>query len=351
MFSCNNEVVQKDLQELVSEPIQWDKLRNKSVLITGATGMLATYVVYTLAYLNEVNSYNIKILALARSPKKVMDRFEHLLDGQKIKVIYQDVCSALEVEDSVDYVFHLAGGASPSAILTDPVGIIQANTVGLINILELANRKRAKVLFASTREVYGAMPSDITLIKEDSAGVLDTQDQRSCYPGSKRMAETLCKSYSVQYGVPFVIMRIAHTYGPGMNIINDGRVMSDLIADIVNDRDIALNSAGDAIRAFCYITDAVKGCFIAILSNKENEVYNLANETEPVSILALANLLVTIKPEKQLKVTYRESTEKERAGYTKFARVALDTSKLEGLGWNPSISLRDGVTRTINSYR
>src|SRR5690606_6501333 len=116
-------------------------------------------------------------------------------------------------------------------------------------------------------------------------GILDPLDYRSCYPESKRMAENLFKSYSLQHKVHFNILRIAHVYGPGIQIHNDGRVMGDLINDAINNRQIHLKSDGKAIRAFCYITDALEAIFRILINGKNDDSYNIANETEPVTIL------------------------------------------------------------------
>lgn len=344
------DVRELDMQDIESAKIDWAVLRNKKVLVTGATGMLAMYVVYFLAYLNKKYQYNIHIEILARTKSKVEQSFRGLIDDRNFSVLYQDVCEEIESNIRYDYIFHLAGGANPDVIRNNPVDIIKANTTGLINIMERAKADDAKVLFVSTREVYGQVSPEITQLDEQTVGVLDTLDARSCYPGSKRMAETICKSYSVQHDVRFAITRVAHSYGPGMNIHNDGRIMSDLISDVVNGRNITLKSSGEAVRAFCYITDAVKGLFIALLNGKDNEAYNLANETEEISIRALAELLIKLNAEKNLKLTYKEATQEEKEGYTKFPRVSLNTKKIELIGWTPTINLEEGLKRTVQSF-
>lgn len=123
-------------------------------------------------------------------------------------------------------------------------------------------------------------------------------DSRSCYPESKRAAETLCKSYYLQYGVDFNTVRIAHTYGPGMKLENDGRVMADLLACTIQGRNIILKSKGEALRAFCYINDTIRGLFLVMQKGDPAEAYNLANETEEINIRQLAELLLTSVPEK-----------------------------------------------------
>ncbi len=346
-MSYHNKIVQKDLEEIVASSSYLNALMGKSVLVTGATGMLATYIIYTLCHLNRIRGFNIKIIALARSEAKMKERFGEMVDN----ILYQDVCDDISyVNEKIDYIFHLASSATPHAIVNNPIDIIRSNTIGTINIFELARKSGAKVLFASTREVYGAVSPEIKSIEEETMGVLDSMDIRSSYPMSKRMAETICSSYGVEYGVSFVIARIAHVYGALMNINNDGRVMADFISDAVNGRDIALNSSGEAIRSFCYVTDAVRALFLMLLAGDDNAVYNLSNEREPLSILDLARVVVKTREELNLGVTYREISDSERRGYVKFERVELDTSKLEGLGWKPVVGLCDGISRVVKSF-
>ena len=227
-------------------------------------------------------------------PDKVKSRkaFKNFLDKPYFKLLLQDVCNPIQYDGSIDYIFHLAGNASPHFINTDPVGIVKSNMLGTFNILELAKEKHSsKVIFASTREVYGKNEIEERLT-ETSFGTIDPMENRSCYPESKRAAETIFRSYFLQYGVSFNVLRIAHSYGPGMNLHSDGRVMADLMGNVVDGKDIELKSTGEALRAFCYITDAVLGIFYAALKGEPGEAYNLANETEEISIRDLAKMLV-----------------------------------------------------------
>ncbi len=349
MVNYRDKQVLFDLEQ-IAESQTWERLNGATLLVTGATGMLATYLVYALAHLKLTRSVDLRIIALGRSRERMLSRFSDLIESGVVEPLYQDVTLPLEIDHKIDYIFHLAGSANPASITSDPVGIIRANTIGLLSVMELARESGAKVLYASTREVYGAVAAGVTSLDEGVLGVIDPVDSRSCYPESKRMGETICRSYNLQYGVPTIVARIAHCYGPGMNIEGDGRVMSDLISDVVAGRDIELKSAGSAVRAFCYITDALSALLLMMIEGGDFGVYNLANEREPISILELAQLLATTRTDCHLKVTHREPTEQEVAGYAKFERVSLDTSKVEALGWSPRVTLRDGVQRTIDSF-
>ncbi len=349
MFLYDKTVVREDIEELTHrEYIPFDKLRNKTVLVTGATGMLAYYFTMALMHLNITQNFNVKVVALVRNAKKAEAKFSGFMDDPNFVLLSQDVCSPIDYEGDVDYIFHAAGAASPYFIKNDPTGIIAANTQGTVNVLELAKQKKVtNVIYPSTREIYGKVDG-VEFIKETDMGVFDPLEARSCYPESKRIAETILKSYQVQYGVPFTAVRIAHSYGPGMIIEGDGRVMADFIGDVVNSRDIVLKSEGLALRAFCYITDAVAAIFLAMLCGEVGEAYNLANETEPTAIRDVAQMLVDLFPERNIKVIF--DIAENTGAYCAYARVGLDTSKLEALGWAPQVKLIDGLKRTVISF-
>jgi nucleoside-diphosphate-sugar epimerase len=351
MSLYKNEIVQNDLKEIVQNINNIDKLKNSSVLITGATGMLATYVTSVLIYLNENYNYNIQIYALLRTESRAKEKFGEYVKNPNFHILLQDVTQNINIENNVDYIIHSAGSASPHFILNDPVGIIKANTIGTMNVMDFAKDHNVKnVLYTSTREVYGKVDDGVIQITEDLIGKLDQTDARACYPESKRMGENICKSYQIQYGVPFNNVRIAHSYGPGMTINNDGRVMSDFIYCVVNNKDIELNSDGTAKRAFCYINDAITAMFEVLLNGENGESYNIANETEEFPIKEVAQMLTQIFAEKHLKVTYLDSSKVDRSGYSKIERVKLSTKKLEDLGWKPQIKLQDGLERTVRSF-
>lgn len=341
-----SEVIIEDLQRMSEVHLPWRELDGKTVLVTGATGMLASYVTGLLLYLHEHAGVNITVIALCRNRQKAEQYFGSYLAKPYFHLLIQDVCAPIAYEGKVDYVFHLAGNASPYFINSDPVGIMKCNLLGTINVLEYArNCLSKKVIFASTREVYGKN-EEAELLDEQAFGTLNPLDDRSCYPESKRAAETLLKSYYLQYGVNFNAIRIAHSYGPTMKLENDGRVMADLMGDVVAGRDIVLKSSGEAVRAFLYITDAVVGMFTALFHGEPAMAYNLANESEPVSIKDLAHMLAALREDKNIQVVISED---EHKGYCAYRRTALDTSAIEQLGWKPQISLKEGINRVLRT--
>ena len=349
MSLYSKDVVREDMERMAaSQMVPFEMLRDKTILITGATGMLALYMTYACMYMNERDNLNIRVLALVRNEKKAQDRFAEFLGKPNFAIYAQDVCEPLRVIDHVDYIVHAAGAASPFFIKNDPVGIVSANTVGTMNVLEFARQTGAiKTIFLSTREIYGEVKG-VEWIREEDMGLLDPAESRSCYPESKRMAEQIFKSYYNQYGVPYVVARIAHSYGPGMIIENDGRVMADFICDTVHGRDIIMKSEGLAERAFCYITDAVSALFLILLKGEVTQAYNVANETEAKAIREVAQMLVDLFPGDGRKLIFDIQT--DTSGYCAYKRVGLATAKLEKLGWRPQVDLEQGLVSTVKSF-
>ena len=344
MCIYNNSIIREDLLCMRQAGLPWEQFDGKIVLVTGATGMLASYVTWLLLSLREQGGIRVSVVALCRDAQKAEEYFGTFTGKPYFHLLLQDVCEPIACEGPVDYVFHLAGNASPFFINTDPVGIMRCNLQGTMNVLEFARACRAKkVLFASTREVYGKN-EEASRLDEQVFGTLDPLDDRSCYPESKRAAETLLKSYYLQYGVSFNVVRIAHAYGPTMKLEHDGRVMADLMGDAVAGRDIVLKSSGEAVRAFIYVTDAVVGMFTVLLCGATAKAYNLANETEPIRVKELARELAVLR---EVQVVVSEG---EQKGYCTYRRTALDTSAIEGLGWKPLVSLEEGIRRVLRFH-
>lgn len=347
MFGYNHQIVQGDLRKMAEAPLPWWKFQDKTVLVTGANAMLGTYIAYLFLYLTREKGVRVKTVVLSRSLETTEKLYQEFMDEPYFQILHQDITEAISYIGRIDYIFHFAGNASPFYINADPVGVLQGNLQGMFRVMELSRDKEPeKVIFASTREVYGEVKGDA--LTENSFGRLDPMENRSCYPESKRAAESILRAYYLQYGVRGISVRIAHAYGPGMKIECDGRVMSDFIGCAVRGEDIILKSKGEALRAFCYLTDAILGLIQVALFGHIGEAYNLANETETMSIRDIAQLICQLFPQKQIHVVIDE--EQSQAGYCNYARVALNTGKMEKIGFKPTVSLVEGIRRTISSF-
>jgi len=344
-------IIQEDLESLLAADLPWTELAGKTVLVTGANGFLPAYMVETFLYLNEhTSSEKIKIIGLVRNQEKASNRFCLYQEKTDLKLIVQDVCSPILLDEKIDYIIHAASQASPKYYGKDPVGTLSPNVIGTYNLLNLAKDHGVEgFLFFSSGEVYGEVTASQIPTKESDYGYVDPTNVRSCYGESKRMGETMCVSWFHQYGVATKIVRPFHTYGPGMSL-DDGRVYADFIADILNNRDIVMKSDGSAIRAFCYLADAVQGFLTVLLKGENGQAYNVGNDRGEASILDLAHKLVSLFPEKGLKVVKKEVIQPPGYLQSNILRNCPDISKIRELGWQPTTSIEEGFNRTIRSF-
>jgi len=346
-----NIIVEQDLKFIINSPLNWDALEGKIVLISGANGFLPAYMVETILFLNE-NKFTIpaKVIGLVRNKEKAKKRFIFYAERKDLELIEADVNEPFEYQSPINFIIHAASQASPKYYGIDPVGTLLPNTIGTNNLLRLALKNPIEsFLFFSSGEVYGELDDSHIPTKEDDYGFLNPTIVRSCYGESKRMGETMCVSYHHQFNVPVKIVRPFHTYGPGMQL-DDGRVFADFVGDIVNNRDIIIKSDGSAIRAFCYLADAIIGFFTVLLKGENGEAYNVGNPMGTSNIKELANTLINLFPGKKIKVieTYK-STDNNYLKST-INRNCPNISKIKNLGWNPYYSVSEGFKRTIESY-
>ena len=308
-----NRVFREDLETIIGEDIPWEKLKGRTVLITGASGMIGIYMLNILTMLNDKRDYGIRVLAMLRNASKLPRKIRARKD---VEIVIRDVTEAIELPGDVHYVIHAASPASPLIMQNQPVETIAANTLGTFNTLRLAKEKGAEgYLFISSREVYGQPEEGQEFFDEDTYGFVDQLNPRSCYSEGKKAAETMCVCYHEEYGLNTKIARLAHTYGPGMSIY-DGRVQADFLKNVFYKEDIVLKSEGTAVRTYTYIADAVAGLY-RILLGTEDMVYNIGNEDGKVSIRELAEIMV------------------------------LSSVKLRKTGWSPKYSVKEGFKRTL----
>ena len=345
-----NSIVREDLIEICKENLDWAQLSNKNILITGANGILPSYMIETILMLKELNIiHNIQLLALVRNKFKAENRFQDYLKDNCIKFIIQDVCDPINIPEKIDIIIHAASQASPKYYGIDPVGTLSPNIFGTTNLLKLAKEKCVKnFIFFSSAEVYGNLQNK-KAIKETDFGSLDPLNIRSCYAESKRMGENICSSWHSQFNVPIKIIRPFHTYGPGM-LIDDGRIFADFVFSIINNQNIVIKSDGTARRAYCYLKDAIIAYFYVLLMGEFGEAYNVGNPYQEYNVKELANILVNLFPEKSLLIETNPLFSSTSYLASKVNQFLPDTSKIEALGWYPKVDVKNGFKRTILSY-
>ena len=344
-----NPIIWEDMKMLQEREKDWNKLYGKSVLITGAYGMIASYAVFFLCFLNETCEAEITIYAMGRNQEKARQRFGEYWDKTYFHFFQSDLSDVDSWNITPDYIIHAASPASPQYYSLDPVGVIAPNVQGTFQLLQLAKDHPVEgFLFVSSGEVYGEAHADS--IAEGEYGISDPLDIRYCYGESKRMGECLCKCFSYQYNVPTKIVRLGHTYGPTMHLDGDQRVFSEFVNNIVRNEDIVIKSDGSPMRAFCYLLDAVAGIYKVLLYGKNGEAYNIANINALISIKDLAESLVSIFPGKKLHVVYKKRSEEDSYMESKQTKHSVpNTMKLEELGWRCQIEIQEGFFRTVES--
>lgn len=347
-----NRIIEEDINHIISsEIIDWERFRNKSILITGANGMLPSYMGLTLLYLNQTSKMGLKLYALARNEEKLKKVYSEYWDKEYFIPVIQDVCSSLPTEYKFDFIIHAASQASSKYFATDPVGTLKANTVGTINTLDLAVKNNVEgYLYFSSGSVYGNYDGNGSSITEDSYGRINPLLVRNCYATSKVLGENACVSYHHQYGLPTKMVRIFHTMGPLMQL-NDSRIFSDLCQNIVNRENVVLHSDGSAMRAFCYVVDATIAYFKVLLDGEPATAYNVGgDERHEVSMKQLAEMLVAMYPERNLKVEYKIDSKDLVYGTMRSTveRKYPSLKRIESFGWKQLYDVPTMFKRSID---
>ena len=351
MSSCHENIVTDDIGHILAAPLPWHRLAGKTVAVTGASGFIGSYLVRSLLALHPAGKVAapVRVIAIVRNPEKAARRFADLDAGDTLSIVECDLSLPDGLNVRADYFIHAASQASPRFYGTDPVGTLAPNVIGSYKLLQLAQASAAECfLYISSSEVYGDT-RDHSRLSEQDYGVIDPTDIRSCYAESKRMGETLALSWMRQYGLPVRIIRPFHTYGPGIDL-QDGRVFADFVADIVHRRDISMNSDGAARRAFCYISDAIRGLFYVLFNGQAGSPYNVANPAGDLSIYELAQLLTGLYPDLGLQVIRRGIDSSKPYLPSHFARLLPDVTQLEALGWKAMVPPAAGFKKMVESY-
>ncbi len=346
-----SKIIDEDLLDIVNyctPKLLINKLKKKTVLITGASGMIGSYFVYTILKLNEMYHTNTKIIAIVRNLDK-LDPF--IIQNNNVMILNKDVTERLEIKDEINYIIHAASPASPKIMSEKPVETNFANTIGTANTLILAKEKRVSAyMFISSREIYGEPNDNQELFLEDGVlGQVDHLNPRNSYAEGKKAAENMCASFKEEYGLNTKIVRLAHTYGPGMSL-DDGRVQADFLNNIIHNQNILLKSEGLQERTYTYISDAIKAMLLVLLQSHDL-VYNVASDNSKVSIKELAETLINLEPEKKLKLVF-DIPKEQLKGVSSFKKGILSIDKIKNeFGFKPKYDIREGFTRTIKHLK
>lgn len=307
----------------------------KRILITGGAGFLGSHLCDRL-----IEQGN-EVLCLDNFFTGSKSNITHLLQNPRFELIRHDIVNQIYLE--VEQIYHLACPASPVYYQYNPIKTIKTNVMGTINTLGLAKRVKAKILLASTSEVYG--DPNVHPQKEDYWGRVNPIGIRSCYDEGKRTAECLMMDYHRQNGVNVKIVRIFNTYGPRM-AVNDGRVVSNFIVQALKGEEITVYGDGSQTRSFCYVDDLIEG-MIRMMDTPDNFTgpVNLGNPAE-FTILQLAETVIRMTDSNRSKVVFKPLPEGDPRQRKPDITLAMDM-----LGWQPRISLNEGLKKTIAYFR
>ncbi|HEX9136545.1 MAG TPA: UDP-glucuronic acid decarboxylase family protein [Nitrospirota bacterium] len=303
------------------------------ILVTGGAGFLGSHLCERLL----VEGHEVLCLDNFFTGRK--KNVEHLLNHPYFELIRHDITLPILLE--VDRIYHLACPASPIHYQYNAIKTIKANVIGTINMLGIAKRVKARILFASTSEVYG--DPAVHPQKEDYWGNVNTIGIRSCYDEGKRVAETLMMDYHRQNGVDIKIVRIFNTYGPRM-LMNDGRVVSNFIVQALKGEDITIYGKGTQTRSFCYVDDLIEGMERMMDAENFTGPVNLGNPEE-YTILELAQKIIGMTGSRS-KISYKPLPSDDPT-----QRQPDITLARQKLGWKPDVSVTNGLQKTIEYFK
>lgn len=330
-----------DLDTAILHTVGMQSLKNCTILITGATGTIGSFVADMLLRYNRVSAAGIKVIAAGRNVQKLENQFGEFKGFQAIKY---DLNSDIHFNVNVDYIIHTAGNAHPAAFNGDPVGTIMGSVNSTYRLLEYGRLHSAKrLLYVSSGEVYGQGDISLDEFVESYAGYLDPQLPRSCYPMAKRTTENLCASYSKQYGFETVVIRPCHTYGPCITP-SDNRANVQFFRNVLNGEDIVMKSAGAQMRSYNYVADCASALLTVLIMGNSGEAYNTAN---PEARCTIAQLAETIAKCTGKKVVYADPDAVDLANRTPIAKQVLSSKKIEALGWTGAFSIQEGIEHTL----
>jgi len=333
-----------DIDKVIEVVPELDELAGKSLMITGAAGLVCSAIVDIIFRYNDTHDMKIQVLAAGRWPEEMSGRFGDLVNRDDFTFVVYDASKTDNVINvHSDYIIHGASNASPNMIVKEPVETMMSNFLGMKYLLDYAKEQGTKrILYISSSEVYGEKEGSEPY-KEGQYGYIDLLKSRNSYSVGKRAAETLCASYADEYGIESVIVRPGHIYGPTASPY-DNRVASAWSYAVAKGEDIVMKSDGSQIRSYCYCLDCASAMLKVLLCGENCHAYNISNPDSIISIKQMAEILA-----KSAGVELRMElpTEEERKGFNPMSNSSLESTSLTGLGWRGCFNAEEGFGHTV----
>ena len=345
----------EEIEALLKQSLPWEQISGKTVMISGATGMIGKCIIDILMQYNDICTANVirpaaavKVIALSRNEENAGKRLYEHWNKDTFHYISCDINQSIPECGQADYIIHAASNTHPLQYSGDPVGTIASNVIGTKNMLDYAvSHKSQRFCFLSSVEIYGENRGDTDRFKADYLGYLDCNTLRAGYPESKRVGETLCNAYYQAYHLDFVIPRLSRVYGSTM-LPTDSKAISQFIKKATAGEDIVLKSAGGQLYSYTYVLDAAMGVLTVLLKGESGEAYNISDTESEVTLREITEWLAV---DNGVKVIFDIPDATEQAGYSTATKALLDTKKVEALGWQPKTHMREGLRKTVESLR
>lgn len=337
---ANHPLFREELERIATLDLPYADLKGSTVAVTGSGGLIGMYLMYALDEVNKAHSLGMQLIALCRNPESAKARLSGI---ENLTCLEYDATLPLKASFRADYILHAASNAHPLAFSADPVGTMQANIFGTMNLLEHIRVTGGRFILFSTGEIYGERPELTEGFDENTFGSVNPMAARACYPESKRAAETLCAAYAQQFGVDALAARLTYTYGATITDKNS-RADAQFLRKALAGEDIVLKSTGSQVRSYCYAPDAASALITLMLRGEAANAYNIANPDCTVSIRDYAGTLAELAG---VQLVFDLPPESERRGYSAVTRAVLRVEKLMNLGWKAEYGLKEGLGRTL----